>query len=117
MTTESLAGLMGQMLAAGLLPLAAWLLAMLRRARINDTVLRAVARGAGAAYMSLLEDRGQGVTATTIDRAVDAGAAYVESRVPATLPKAGVNTDAVRDLVRAELGKLLAADPSVKING
>jgi hypothetical protein len=36
--------------------------------------------------------------------------------VPDTLPKAGfVNTDAVRQAVRAELGKMLAADPSVSV--
>jgi hypothetical protein len=115
MTAESLAALLGQIATAGLLPLAAWLLAMLRRAKINDTVLKAVARGAGAAYMSLLEDRDRGVTPGTIAKAVDDGAAYVEERVTGTLTKAGVDTDAVRSLVRAELGKLLAADPSVKV--
>lgn len=115
MTAESLAAAFSDWIVAALVPLAAWLLSMMRRAAIRDTVLRAVVRGAGAAYMSLLEDKAQGVTPATVARAVDDGAAYVESRVPASLPKVGLDTEAVRTMVRAELGKLLAADPGVTV--
>jgi hypothetical protein len=90
-------------------------LVVLRRAKINETVIAAIGRGAGAAYTELLRSR-DGATPAAIERAVDAGAQYVERRIPATLNKAGFgNTDSVRDVVRAELGKLLAADPNVQI--
>jgi hypothetical protein len=115
--TDALAGQLAELLAAALVPVFAWALALLRRWHINTTVVRAVVRGAGAAYMSLVQDR-DGATTGAIERAVDAGAAYVEQRIPATLGKAGFhNTDSVRQAVRAQLGTLLAADPGVKIGG
>lgn len=87
-------------------------LAYARKWKINDTVLKAVARGAGAAYLTMLEER-RGTAG--LAQAVDAGAAYVEQRLPATLVKAGLDTDSVRQMVRAELGKMLASDPTVQI--
>lgn len=90
---------------------------MLRRWHINSVVLKAIVRGAGAAYMSLLEDR-EGATPAAIARAVDVGANYAEARVPAFLPKAGFSTTAaVRDAVKAQLGLELRADPTVRIGG
>lgn len=99
------------------LALAALAGALARRWHINTTVIRAVVRGAGAAYMSLVQDR-EGASTAAIERAVDAGAAYVEQRIPSALVKAGFgNTDSVRQAVRAQLGTLLAADPGVTIGG
>lgn len=113
----ALAAQLAELLAAALVPLLAWLLALARRWHINTTVVRAIVRGAGAAYMSLVQDK-QGPTTAAIERAVDAGAAYVEQRIPSALNKAGFNsTDSVRQAVRAQLGTLLAADPSVKLGG
>ena len=107
MTPQAIADVIGQLIAPALVPVIGYLLALLRTWHINATVLRAVARGAGAAYLSMVESR-RGVTS-----AVDAGAAYVETRVPDTLRKAGLDSGAVKQLVRGELGKLLAADPTV----
>jgi hypothetical protein len=112
---------LAQQLAELLVPIIVYILGhglvLLRRWRINDTVLAAITRGAGAAYAELVRGK-EGTTHAAIERAVDVGAAYVEKRVPATLPKAGfVNHDAVRDAVRAHLGTLLAADPTVSPKG
>jgi hypothetical protein len=116
MNTVSLAQHLAELLPPLLVPAIAWLLALARRWHINTTVVRAVVRGAGAAYLSLVRDS-EGATYGAIERAVDAGAAYVEKRIPDTLGKAGfTTTDAVRDAVRAQLGTLLAADPSVQVN-
>jgi hypothetical protein len=115
MDATTIADTLASWIAAALVPLIAYGLALLRRWGINQTVLAAIGRGAGAAYAELLRAR-DGATPAAIERAVDAGAEYVEKRVPDTLPKAGfVNTDAVRQAVRAELGKMLAADPSVSV--
>jgi hypothetical protein len=117
MNTTALAGQLAELLAAGLVPVVLYVLALLRRWHINTTVLRAIVRGAGAAYMSLLEE-GEGATKGAVERAVDAGVAYVEERVPQFLPKAGFGTTgAVRDAVRAQLGLELASDPRVSIGG
>lgn len=112
---------LAQQLAELLVPLIVYILGhglvLLRRRGINETVVAAIGRGAGAAYAELVRSR-EGATGTALERAVDAGAAYVEQRIPATLNKAGFqNTDSVRDAVRAELGRLLAADPNVSIKG
>jgi hypothetical protein len=112
---------LAQQLTELLVPLIVYILGhglvLLRRWRINETVLAAIARGAGAAYAELVR-RKEGTTHAAIEHAVDIGAAYVERRVPDTLPKAGfVNTNAVRDAVRAQLGTLLAADPTVSPKG
>jgi hypothetical protein len=117
MEKEVLAGQLAELLALALVPAIGWALAALRRWHINGIVLKAIARGAGAAYMTLLETR-DGITPQAIDWAVGEGAAYVEKRVPGTLPKAGfVSTSDVREAVRAHLGTLLPADPSVRIGG
>ena len=114
---DILADQLAELLAAALVPIAGYLLALVRRWHINTTVVRAIVRGAGAAYMSLLQDKA-GTAAPAVERALDAGAAYVQQRIPATLEKAGFgNTDAVRQAVRAQLGTLLAADPNVKVGG
>jgi len=117
MNASDLARQLAELLVPLLVPAIAWLLALARRWHINTTVVRAIARGAGAAYLSLVQDR-QGATVVGIERAIDAGADYVEQRIPDTLGKAGFhNSDSVRQAVRAQLGTLLAADPSVKIGG
>lgn len=116
MNTPTLAAQLAELLVPLLVPIIAWLLALARRWHINTTVVRAIVRGAGAAYLSLVQDR-DGASTAAIERAVDAGAAYVEQRIPATLNKAGFNnTDSVRQAVRAQLGTLLAADPSVQVS-
>jgi hypothetical protein len=113
MAATTIADTLASWIAMALVPLIAYGLALLRRWGINQTVLAAIGRGAGAAYAELLRAR-DGATPAAIERAVDAGAEYVERRIPATLGKAGLpNTDSVRDVVRAELGKLLAADPTI----
>jgi hypothetical protein len=110
MEPESIAGLLGQAITAALVPLVGIALAWLRRWHINETVLKAVTRGAGAAYMTMVEDKRAGISG-----AVEVGAAYVERRVPTALARAGVDSDALRELVKSHLGTLLPADPSFRV--
>lgn len=113
MEPQTIASDLAVWIAPALVPLIGYGLALLRRWRINETVIAAIVRGAGAAYAELVRNR-EGVTTSAMEAAVDAGAAYVEQRIPATLAKAGfASTDAVRQAVKAQLGTLLAADPTV----
>ncbi len=121
MNTETIAQMLSQWIVELLMPVLIYLIGhavvLLRRWRINDVVLRAVVRGAGAAYVELVRGK-EGTSGPAIEAAVDVGAAYVEARVPDTLAKAGLKIpDAVRDAVRAQLGTLLAADPTVGVRG
>ena len=117
MNTETIAREIANLIVPLLIPAVGYGLALLRRWRINDVVLRAIVRGAGAAYVELVQSK-QGTNNAAIEAAVDVGAGYVESRIPATLVKAGLaSPDAVRDAVRAQLGTLLAADPTVGVRG
>jgi len=103
-----------EIVAAVLVPVFGYLAVLLRRHLARHTVLRAVARGAGEAYLVMLAQR-RGVEG--VGSAVEAGADYVIDRVPNALRTAGENGEAVRKMVRGELGKLLAADPGVKVGG
>jgi hypothetical protein len=90
---------LSEIVAALLVPVFGYLAVLLRRWRINDTVLRAVARGAGTALLAMRAGRDEA-------RAVEAGVDYVLSRVPDAARKAGVDGDALAEMVRAELGVL-----------
>lgn len=116
MTAESLAKILADIAVPLLIPVLTWLGAQLRDWHINTTILKAVARGAGAAYLSLVEES-RGATPAAINRAVQAGSAYVEPRVADYLAKRGITTEALDGMVRAQLGTLLAADPGVKVGG
>jgi hypothetical protein len=105
---------LAEIVAALLVPVFGYGLALLRKHMVRSTVLRAVARGAGEAYLVMLEQQ-RGVAGAR--SAVEAGADYVIDRVPAAMASAGVNGEDVRQMVRGELGKLLAADPGVKVGG
>jgi len=112
LTVEATARLIADLAVPLLVPLLAWLGSIAAKWHINSTVLRAVARGAGVAYLALLEERrGTG----GLPQAIAQGASYVEARVPDYLGKLGITSDRLDGMVRGELGKLLAADPSIKI--
>jgi len=90
---------LSEIIAALLVPLVGYLAVLLRRWRINDTVLRAVARGAGTALLAMRAGHDEA-------RAVEAGVDYVVSRVPDAARKAGVDGVALAEMVRAEMGVL-----------
>lgn len=126
MDTNSLAALLVQtgleyavpLLIAAVSPALAWIASLLNKAQINSVVTRAIGRGVGAAYMSLLQDR-RGADQTAVAKAESAAVDFVmggPSVVP-LLPKAGISPDRLREIVSAELGVLLSKDPTVSIGG
>jgi hypothetical protein len=105
---------LAEIVAAALVPVFGYGLALFRKHMARSTVLRAVARGAGEAYLVMLEQQ-RGVAGAR--SAVEAGADYVIDRVPAAMASAGVNGEDVRQMVRAHLGTMLPADPNLKVGG
>lgn len=103
-------------LLATLLGLVGWGAEQLRKLHINATVARALARAAGVAYLSLLQQR-RGADPTAINQAVTAAADFVKNgpTVAPLLPKAGIDDMRLEDLLRAEVGKLLMQDPGVTV--
>jgi hypothetical protein len=101
--------------AAALAPsLFALALVWLRRHQINTRVIEAVGRAAGEAYKQMVQSGG-GTNPASLAAAVTEGRAYLMARIPDTLKAAGLAPDAAAQMVSAELGKLLAIDPTVGV--
>lgn len=98
--------------------LVGWAVKQLRRLNIDSTVARALVRAAGVGYLELTKDR-RGADPSAIDRAVAVAVEFVQNgpTVAPLLPKAGIDADRLEQLIRAEIGKLLATDPSVTVGG
>jgi hypothetical protein len=99
----------GAALAPSLFALA---LVWLRQHQINTRVIEAVGRAAGEAYTQMVQSGG-GVNSVSLAAAVAEGRAYLLARIPDTLKAAGLAPEAAAQMVSAELGKLLAVDPTV----
>lgn len=99
-----------------LVGLLGWGAEQLRRLHINSTVARAIVRAAGVAYLSLLEQR-RGADPTAIAKAQGDAVEFVLNgpTVAPLLAKAGISRERLEEIVRAELGKLLAQDPGVTV--
>lgn len=84
------------------------LIAYLQKKHINTTVVEAVTRAAGAAF-AYAKTNGKNLKDPTVfAEAVRVGVAYLESRVPEALSKAGVVGFEKDKMVGAELGKQMA---------
>lgn len=107
-----------QAFAAAVVPVLGTLaLAWLRRRNINTTVIEAVGRAAGEAYRHVAASGRPITDPGALGAAIDAGGRYLVDRIPDTLQRAGVTPEAAAQLVGAELGRLLALDPSVRVGG
>lgn len=95
---------------------AAWVGTHVKNATTRNAIDDAVKRAGGIAYHYLVA-RASGMTATDARaRALNEGVNYLQTRVPELLQEYGVDSTGIRDMVTAELGKLLAADPNVVPN-
>lgn len=104
-------------LAGILLPLAyAKGLAYLKARRINTVVYEAIGRAGAVAYTAFLATGRPVTDRTALAVGAAAGGAYLKSRIPDALAVSGVVTpEAMAELAGAEMGKLLALDPSVRV--
>lgn len=105
-----------QALAAAVVPIVGTLFLTWLRMRQQNTVLDAAFARAGAEAYKQIATSGRSITdPEVIARAVEAGGLYLLDRVPDTLRARGVTPEGAAQIVGAELGKLLAADPSVRV--
>lgn len=91
-------------------------LAYLRAKQVNTTIYEAIGRAGAVAYTAFLATGRPVTDRTALAVGAAAGGAYLKSRVPDALAASGVVTpQAMAELAGAEMGKLLALDPSVKV--
>lgn len=100
-------------------PLAATVLASravayLAQRNINTCWFEAISRAGGEAYKAFLLTGKPITDVAALQLASAAGAAYLAARVPEIVLKRGLDPAALAQIAGAELGKLLAADPTVK---
>ena len=105
-----------QTFATALVPsLFALALLWLRQHQINTRIIQSVGRAAGESYKQMIQPGGDGANKISLAAAISTGRDYLLARVPDALKSAGITPEAAAQLVSAELGKLLAIDPTVGI--
>jgi hypothetical protein len=87
----------------------------LRRHQMNTTLAEALGRAAGEAYRQMIQPGGSASRTVSLAAAIAEGRDYLLARIPDTLKAAGITPEAAAQMVSAELGKLLALDPTVSI--
>ncbi len=87
----------------------------LRQHQMNSTVIAAVGRAAGEAYKQIVQVGGSATNSVSLAAAIAEGRDYLLARIPDALKAAGVTPEAAAQMVSAELGKLLALDPTVSV--
>lgn len=107
-----------QAFSAALIPsLFALALVWLRQHQTNIRVIEAVGRAAGEAYKQMVQSGERRLHPISLAAAVADGRDYLLARIPDLLKAAGVTPEAAAQLVSAELGKLLAIDPTIGVGG
>lgn len=94
-------------------PLFALALVWLRQHQINTRVIEAVGRAAGEAYRQMVQTGGTATDPIATAAAVAEGRNYLLARIPDALKSAGITPESAAQMVSAELGKLLAIDPTI----
>jgi hypothetical protein len=92
-----------------------WIGKHLRAGRLRDAVKLAAGTAAGLAYAVQAEAVQKGLPVPTQAEAVSQGVDYINRRVPGALAFFKVPPEDVKEMVRGELGKLLASDPTVSV--
>ncbi len=90
-------------------------LVWLRQHQVNTTVLAAIGRAAGEAYKQIVQSGGTAGNPICLAAAIAEGREYLMARIPDALKAAGVTPEGAAQLVSAELGKLLALDPTISV--
>lgn len=85
-----------------------------RNANLRDTLNAAAARSGGIAYAALTQPSAIGLQ-SSFDQAIDRGVDHMRTSLPGTLQSLGVTGPVLENIVRGELGKLLAQDVNVSV--
>lgn len=86
--------------------------AHVRNAAMRDTLNAAASRAGGIAYAFLQQQVAAGSHAPPVQQAIDVGVDHMRTGLPDTLKSLGVGGQTLENIVRGELGKLLATDPN-----
>ena len=89
------------------------MLALLRKHGLDNAWFQAIGRAGGVADGALVASRRPAPGRAALGSAARAGAPDQQTRVPELVQARGLQPSAVADIAGAELGKLLAVDPSV----
>lgn len=105
-------------LAAAMVPVVGTVFLSWLQKRHQHGVLDSAFARAGAEAYRQIATSGRSITdPEVVAKAVQAGSLYLLDLVPDTMRARGVTPEAAEQIVGAELGKLLAADPAVKVTG
>ena len=100
--------------ALALLPvLGSLLVALLRKRGLDNAWFQIIERAGGVAYTHLLTSGRPVTDRAALAEAVLAGASYIQQRGPGLVEARGLAPGAVADIAGAQLGRLLAVDPTV----
>lgn len=89
-------------------------LALLRKHQINTQWYEAIGRAGGAAYNAVLTSGAQLDSKAALAVGAKAGADYLAARVPGIVAARDLDPAALAQIAGAQLGTLLAVDPTVK---
>ncbi len=93
----------------------AWIGRHLREGKLRDAVKMAASTAAGLAYAYQADRSARGLPVPSQRAAVEVGVDYLAKAMPDALAHFGKSNTDLTDMVTGELGKLLAADPTVTV--
>jgi hypothetical protein len=93
----------------------AWGAKHMREGKLRDAVKMASSTAAGLAYAYQADRKARGLSVPTQHEAVELGVDYLANAMPDALAHFGKSKVDVTEMVTGELGKLLAADPTVSV--
>jgi hypothetical protein len=88
------------------------ILATLRDRNMNTMWFEVVSRAGGLAYQHLVQS-GRPLDKPALTSAAAVGASYILERLPGTVKARNLDTHDLINVAQAELGKLLAQDPTI----
>jgi hypothetical protein len=107
-----------QALAAAMVPVVGTVfLSWLQKRHQHSVLDSAFARAGAEAYRQIVASGRPITDPVVVANAVQAGSLYLLNRVPDTMRARAVTPEAAEQIVSAELGKLFAADPGIKVVG
>jgi hypothetical protein len=90
-------------------------LAWLRRHHLNTTFLAILGQAAGTAYQQLAQSGAKITDSVSLHAAIAAGVSYLVANLPRALQAQGITPERAAAMVAAELGRLIALDPTINV--
>jgi len=107
--------LIAYLILLGIGAILAWAATHMREGKLRDAVKMAAGTAAGLAYAYQVDRAARGMPMPTQAAAVALGVEYLAKQMPDALAHFGKTSEDMTDMVKGELGKLLASDPTVSV--